>query len=119
MQAGRWVLAPVRRAINVQLARVARGQPRLLQPARIGGSAARSGVAAPFPKLTIQDLIMHHQSPLISRSGEINGYPALPEPCGPPGDAATIATAHGLEPRARASRVQEIRLGDPSLDAYL
>ena len=54
VQAGRWVLAPVRRAINVQLARVTRGQPRPLQAARIGRSAARSGVAAPFPKLIVR-----------------------------------------------------------------
>ncbi len=49
--------APVRRAINVQLARVARGQPRLLQAARTGRSAARPGVAAPFPKLIVRTLV--------------------------------------------------------------
>jgi len=55
--------APVRRAINVQLARVARGQPRLLQAARTGRSAARPGVAAPFPKLIVRTLVSldHHQ----------------------------------------------------------
>jgi hypothetical protein len=45
---------PVRRAINVQLARVTRGQPRLLQSTRTGRSAARSGVAALFPKLIVR-----------------------------------------------------------------
>jgi hypothetical protein len=42
------------RAINVQLARVTRGQPRLLQSTRTGRSAARSGVAALLPKLMVR-----------------------------------------------------------------
>ncbi len=46
--------APVRRAINVQLARVTRGQPGLLQSTRTGRSAARPAVAAPFPKLIVR-----------------------------------------------------------------
>jgi hypothetical protein len=38
------------------LARVARGQPRLLQSTRTDRSAIHSGVAALFPKLTVRRL---------------------------------------------------------------
>ena len=48
---------PVRRAINVQLATVARGQPRLLQSTRIGRSAAHTGQSALFPKLIVLPIL--------------------------------------------------------------
>jgi hypothetical protein len=44
----------VRRAISVQLTTVARGQPRPLQSTRTSRPAARSGVAALFPKLIVR-----------------------------------------------------------------
>src|SRR5258707_4863728 len=43
-----------RRAISVQLARVIRGQPRVLPAARIGRSAPLSAVTVPLPKLTVR-----------------------------------------------------------------
>ncbi len=48
----------VRRAISVQLATVARGQPRLLQSTRTGRSAAYTGVAALLPKLIVGKVVL-------------------------------------------------------------
>ena len=63
----------VRRAISVQLATVARGQPRLLQSTRTGRSAAYTGVAALFPKLIFQLHLLPDPCPLRARSGRRPG----------------------------------------------
>jgi len=44
-----------RRAISVQLARVTRGQSRLLPVLELGWSATSSAVICPIPKLTVRD----------------------------------------------------------------
>jgi len=62
-----------RRAINVQLARVACGQSRILRVSPLGWSAASAGMICPIPKLIVR---VRFPSPAPARKSQFRRYPA-------------------------------------------